>query len=161
MSAIRVGDRVRTPQGRICWTVTRLGESRGRRVAWVRSDDGKRQRYRTDRLVVLTATKGGHETPTPTYEEWSNGTILIDGEVKRGGDSTVAVVMEWQRPTERASDPHVPSVVTLARWSDNETPGGFLWVTASSDERCPGAQLTRRSALELATQLTNLAARME
>lgn len=160
MSGIRVGDRVRTPQGRTDWTVTRLGVSNGLHVAWMRADNGRQQRYRTDRLICVQA--GDLSTAeTPKYDECKDGAILIDGKVIRASDSTAEVVMEWQRPTVRDIDPTVPSVVTLATWRDRESPDGFVWIIASSDENTEGAQLTRHSALELAAHLTTIAARMK
>ncbi|UIJ34493.1 hypothetical protein [Allobranchiibius sp. GilTou73] len=139
--------------------MTRVRESGGQRVAWMRSDHGSVQRYFADRLILVQATDRPLDD-TPTYEERPNGAVLIDGRIVRGSDNVADVVMEWQRPVLRDVDPVVPSVVSVASMRDRER-GHFLSIEATSDSNHYGAQLTRRSALALAAILTDFAASMD
>lgn len=101
-----MGDIVRTPRGRVTWTVTRLapayGTSKGKVLASLRSENGSRNRLLTDDLVLIEAAS----SPAPSWEELRDGTIYRDGQLVRCTDGLIHTAIEWRWPRYGDPDPY-------------------------------------------------------
>lgn len=163
MTDIRVGDKVRTPQGRIFWTVTRVDESHGLPVAWMRSDHGTTQRYRLDRL------RRAESSPTPDdrsdvdscrWEARANGQILCNGQAVSDPDHYVHTTVEWAWPNYGRPDPYNqrrPRAVTAQVCSADDN--GDRWLTLAFTEPTEGGTvgLRKDAVLELGFALVKMA----
>lgn len=158
---IRVGDKVRARQGRIVWTVDRVGEYLGKQQVWMHSERSKR-RAPASRLVVVERSRqdsNGVASASPVLTFESDGAVTgDDGEVVRASDSCVEVVTEWQTPVMSGVDPDDPSQVSAVVWHDREG-RNFMEIRASGFSRSSAA-LTRQTVIEFVAKLTTLAAQL-
>lgn len=125
---VHVGDVVKTPQGRIPWTVTKI---RGD-VASLRSANGSANRYFTKKLRVIEC--GHDEEPVdetvPVLRFEDDGTVWLGDKVIRGSDRLSVAVVEWDAPVMSNADPNEPSAVSVSRNTDREG-RVWLWVEAT------------------------------
>lgn len=165
MTAIRVGDRVRTPQGRIPWTVTRIGESNGQAVAWMRSEGGSIQRYRTDRLIrvqsddLSTAETTSYESDD-RWETFPDGATLCNGQTMACPDYYVHTSVEWRWPHYDGKrdkwDDVRPRSVTATVCQADDNGERWLQIGFTEPDEGGGVGLRKDAALELGLALVKM-----
>lgn len=162
-TAFHPGEFVRVGRGRTVWEVIEL-DSRGHFV-WLRSStSGVRRSHSPAHLRRCSAdgtwiAQERTVSSQASYTESGNGVVRINGKRVRYADWTAGAVVEWEAPVATDFDRSNPSIVSLHNTTDRE---GTSWLTVSASgagSDCE-AYLTRRSTLELAAQLTDMASRM-
>lgn len=155
------GEFVRVGGGGTVWEVVEVNPH----FLWLRSTSSGIRRSHHRALLRRCSADGTPiaearpKSAPVTYTESVDGRVRINGETVRWPNEASEVVVEWEAPIVTSIDRDIPSVVELNHCTDSEW-GSWLRVKAYGTGCDTVAFLTRRSTLELAARLTDMASRM-